>query len=247
MAVHGASMTNILVKSLFQVKDTNWYFRDRSDEPDMHAKYVEMHQISLGSFTRHLKGDWQLKFVQGSVDNINEAFKKTFLAIYDLWKAGNTNIFYTDPDTVAIKDIDPWNVSDQFLMFNFTDPKTFSAPNQYGRKFDHFFNAGVRFFPAGMRADIWRMGLDMLDQWQEGTYDTEQIILNSMLWDQGLSLDQVLRPEWAYQAQWLPNQARLWQQDTWNGIDINRAAIIHTHSSRGVDVKLDFMKQLVQQ
>jgi hypothetical protein len=87
----------------------------------------------------------------------------------------------------------------------------------------------------------------MLDKWEERTYNTEQIILNSMLWDQGLTLDQALRPEWAYQAHWLPNQAPVWVQDTWNGIDINQALIIHTHSSRGIDEKLNFMKQIASQ
>jgi len=237
-------MKNYLFKSLFQVRDPNWHFKDRSGEQDLHKKYVEMHQISVGSYTRHLKGNWELKFIQGTVDNINDAFKRTFREIYDLWRQGNTNIFYTDPDTIAIKDIDPWQISDQFMMFNFTDPKSLGTNNQYGRKFPHFFNAGVRFFPAGMEQRIWDIGLEMLDNWEEGTYNTEQTILNAMLWDQGVTLDQVLRPEWAYQAQWLPNQAPLWVQDTWNGVDINRSLIIHTHSSRDIDEKLAFMKQL---
>jgi hypothetical protein len=240
-------MKNYLVKSLFQVQDTNWHFKDRSDEQGLHKKYIEMHQISVGSYSQHLKGNWELKFVQGSVQNINDAFKQTFRAIYDLWKQGNTNILYTDPDTVAIKDIDPWQISDQFMMFNFTDPKSLNTNNHYGRTFPHFFNAGVRLFPAGMNQRIWDLGLSMLDNWEEGTYNTEQTILNAMLWDQGLTLDQALRPEWAYQAQWLPNQAPLWMQDLWNGIDINKSLIIHTHSSRNIDEKLALMKQLTGQ
>ena len=240
-------MKNYLVKSLFQVQDTNWHFKDRSDEQDLHKKYVEMHQISVGSYTKHLKGIWELKFIQGSVKNINDAFKQTFRKIYELWRQGNTNILYTDPDTVAIKAIDPWQISDRFMMFNFTDPKSLNTNNQYGRTFPYFFNAGVRFFPAGMDQRIWDLGLEMLDNWEEGTYNTEQTILNAMLWDQGLTLDQALRPEWAYQAQWLPNQAPLWTQDLWNGIDINQSLIVHTHSSRGIDEKLTFMKQITGQ
>lgn len=237
-------MKNYLVKSLFQVRDSNWHFKDRKDETDLHQKYIEMHQLSVGSFTKHLKGDWELKFVQGTVDNINDAFKQTFRAIYDLWRQGNVNIFYTDPDTIAIKDVDPWQISNEFLMFNFTDPKSLDTDNHYGRKFANFFNAGVRYFPAGMKQHIWDTGLAMLDNWEEGTYNTEQTILNAMLWDQGVTLDQVLRPDWAYQAQWLPNAAPLWLQDIWNGIDINRAMILHLHSSRNIDEKLAFMKQL---
>jgi hypothetical protein len=240
-------MKNYLVKSLFQVRDANWHFKDRSNEQDLYKKYVEMHQLSVGSYTKHLKGEWELKFIQGSVDNINDAFKQTFRAIYDLWRQGDTNILYTDPDTVAFKDIDPWQISDRFMMFNFTEPKSLETENHYGRKFPHFFNAGVRFFPAGMEQRIWDIGLEMLNNWEEGTYNTEQTILNAMLWDQGVSLDQVLRPAWAYQAQWLPNQAPLWLQDQWNGIDINSSFIIHMHSSRNIDEKLAFMKQITGQ
>jgi hypothetical protein len=239
-------MKNILVKSLFEIQDTNWHIKDRSHETDLYQKYVEMHQLSLKSFTQHLKGDWEFRFISGKVKNVNEAFQKTFYAIYDLWRQGNTNILYTDPDTVAIRDIDPWNMADCFMMFNFTDPKTFDQPNTYNRQFKHFFNAGVRLFPASMQQKIWDMALDMAQSWDSSTYDTEQIILNSMLWDQGVTLDQVLRPEWSYQAQWLPDQVPLWTQDLWNGISINQANIIHTHSSRDIDKKLQLMKNLTR-
>lgn len=238
-------MKNILVKSLFEIQDTDWHIRDRSKETDLYKKYVEMHQLSTGSFKKHLKGNWEFKFISGKVQNVNEAFQKTFYAIYDLWKQGNTNIFYTDPDTVAIQDIDPWNMSEWFMMFNYTEPKKFNNPNRYNRQFDHFFNAGVRLFPAGMQQKTWDTGLDMAKHWDSSTYDTEQIILNSMLWDQGVSISQVLRPAWSYQAHWLP-AAPVWAQNLWNGIDINQSAIIHTHSSRDIDKKLQLMKQLAQ-
>lgn len=240
-------MKNILVKSLFEIRDTNWHIRDRSAEKDLYTKYVEMHRISLGSFTKHLKGNWELKFFSGPVENVNEAFRKTFFSIYDLWKQGNINILYTDPDTVAVQDFDPWEMSDRFMMFNHTDPKVFDKPNRYGRRFDNFFNAGVRYFPATMKQEIWDIGLAMANDWDMSTYDTEQIILNSMLWDQRVHLSEVLRPALSYQAQWLPNQASLWQQDLWNGYHINESIIVHTHSSRDIDIKLDFMKRLTGQ
>jgi len=239
-------MKNILVKSLFEIQDTNWHIKDRSHETDLYKKYVEMHQLSLGSFTKFLKGDWEFKFISGRVQNVNEAFQKTFHAIYDLWRQGDTTILYTDPDTMCIRDINPWGLSDHFMMFNFTDPKSFNSPNRYNRKFDYFFNAGVRLFPAGMQQKIWDTGLEMAKDWDSNTYDTEQIILNSMLWDQGLTLDQVLRPEWSYQAQWLPDRVPVWHQNLWNGINIYNSNIVHTHSSRDIDKKLQLMKNLVQ-
>lgn len=205
-----------------------------------------MHEVSLASFKKYLRGAWEYKFLSGSVGHINDAFKKTFHGIYDLWKEGNTNIFYTDPDTVAMTDIQPWKIADKFMMFNHTDPKSFKAPNRYGRSFDHFFNAGVRFFPASMEQRIWDRALEMVDDWDDDTYDTEQIILNSMLWDQGVHIEDVLRPQWSYQAHWLPHQASVWRQDLWNGCSINQSFIVHVHSSRDIDIKLDLMKRLSQ-
>jgi len=238
-------MKNLLVKSLFEIRDTNWHIRDRSQEQDLYPKYLDMHRISLGSFTRHLRGTWEFQFIQGRVDNVNDAFKATFHAIYDIWRQGNVNILYTDPDTVARQDIDPWEISDQFMMFNYTDPKSYKGPNRYGRQFENFFNAGVRFFPAAMDQKIWDLGLTMAKTWDNSTYDTEQIILNSMLWDQGLALHDALRPAWSYQAHWLPDQAKVWYQDWWNGLAINDAAIVHTHSSRNIDRKLQLMRDLI--
>jgi hypothetical protein len=53
-------MKNILVKSLFEIKDPNWSVKDRSAETDLYKKYVECHQISLGSFKKHLKATGNL-------------------------------------------------------------------------------------------------------------------------------------------------------------------------------------------
>lgn len=240
-------MKNILVKSLFEIEDPNWQIKDRSNESDLYNKYVEMHRISLESFKKHLKGEWEFKFIGGRVSNVNEAFRRTFFGIYDLWLAGDTNIFYTDPDTIAIAPHNPWNISNNFMMFNFTDPRSFDSPNKYNRKFENFFNAGVRLFPAAMSQKTWEIGLTMAEDWDNDSYDTEQIILNSMFWDQGVQLQDVLRPQWSYQAQWLPDQVPLWFQNQWNGLDVNSSFIIHTHSSRDIDVKLNLMKQIASQ
>jgi hypothetical protein len=239
-------MKNILVKSLFEVQDTNWNFRDRSDEQDLYNKYLEMHRISVGSYSQHLKGTWELKFIGGKVAHINQAFETTFREIHKIWSQGNVNILYTDPDTVAIRDFDPWNISDRFMMFNFTDPRSFDQPNRYERTFENFFNAGVRYFPAAMSPSTWNQGLEMVNNWDHSSYDTEQIILNSMLWDQGVKLHEVLMPNMAYQAHLLPDQAPLCVQDLWNGININHSIIIHTHSSRNIDSKLQLMKNLTK-
>ena len=238
-------MKNYLVKSLFEITSANWHVMDRSHEQDLYRNYVAMHQVSVGSYKQHLQGDWELKFVGGRFQDINQAFERTFWFIHDLWHSEPCNILYTDPDTVAVRPIDIWDDFDRFMMFNHTDPKSFEKPNPWNQRFEHFFNAGVRYFPADMSESTWEVGCSMAQDWRFDTYDTEQIILNAMLWSQGITLEQALRPDIAYQAQWLP-MLPVAQQDAWNGITIDQAAIIHVHGSRDSRIKLDFMKSLTQ-
>jgi hypothetical protein len=233
---------NYLVKSLYRVRDPNWMVHDRSHETDLYENYLEMHRISVGSFTRHLKGDWELKFFTGQVNNISEAFEKTFWNIHTLWHQEPCNILYTDPDTVARLDLDIWSLN-QFRMFNFTDPRSLDRDNCYNARFDWFFNAGVRYFPHAMNPDVWKLGADMARSWDHSTYDTEQIILNAMLWSQGLRLDQALMPKVAYQAMNL-DRAPVWWHDVWNGCSMSQAAIIHVHGSRDSQSRVDIMKKL---
>jgi len=94
-----------------------------------------------------------------------------------------------------------------------------------------------------MTETTWRVGLDLADRWNFNDYDTEQIILNQMLWSQNLKLSDALNPTLAYQAHWFP-EIDPWRANIWNGLDINRAQIIHVHSSREIDTKLRFMKDV---
>jgi hypothetical protein len=239
------AMKNYLVKTLFEVRNPNWEVVDRSHEPDLYNNYLDMHRISVGSFKHHLQGNWELKFLGGQVDTIHEAFEKTFWFIHDLWHTEPCNILYTDPDTVAIKNINPWGRISGFHMFNFTDPKTYAGTNRYQKSFPWFFNAGVRYFANDMTKEIWQRGADMARDWDHSTYDTEQIILNTMLWEQGLRLDQCLRPDLAYQAHQLPN-VPVWTQDLWNGTSLERAVIVHVHGSRNSRSKLNLMENLIK-
>ena len=236
-------MKNYLVKSLFKVDDPDWKVHNRSHEKNLYNQYVKLHQLSLTSYEFMLEGDWEYQFIGGNVDNINQAFEKTFWGIHDLWHKEPCNIFYTDPDTIALKKINPWNQYSNFMMFNYTDPKMFAKPNQWNCKFENFFNAGVRYFPASMNPDIWKLGADMARSWNYETYDTEQIILNNMLWNQPIDISHVLNPVMAYQA-FYPEIEKC---NAWNNIDIHDAAIVHFHSSRDVASRVETMHGLSKQ
>lgn len=237
-------MKNILVKSLFKINSSNWEVLDRSAEKDLYNKYLEMHEMSLKSFEKNLIGEWEYVFIDGEFDTIHQALNKTFYAIRELWlKNAPCNILYTDPDTLAIAPISIWGEYDKFMMFAYSDPKTFYKPNAYGINFPNFFNAGVRYFPASMKESTWQVGLELADRWNFDDYDTEQIILNQMLWSQDIKLHQALNPVMAYQAHWFPN-IEVWRANVWNGTDINGAKILHLHGSRDIDSKLSFMRSV---
>ena len=236
-------MKNYLVKSLFQVQDSNWKVLDRSHETNLFDSYIAMHEISTATYRHFLQGEWELTFITGEVEQINQAFEKTFWAIHDLWHSEPCNILYTDPDTIAVKPVNLFDQYTQFRMFNHTDPKQFNQPNPYNRTYPNFFNAGVRYFPASMDEKIWQLGTLMAQTWDYETYDTEQVILNAMLWDQGIAVNEALDPTVAWQ---------LFHPDLnfgaqWNGCSIYEAKILHLHSSRGADGRLSFMRDTAGQ
>lgn len=235
-------MKNYLVKSIFNIKDSNWLFKDRKSETSMYENYLEMHRMSIASFKQFMGGEWELLSINGNVSSIQEAFKNTWKYIYDLWSSEKCNILYTDPDTLAINNFDIWNNFSNFMMFNFTDPKQLLNESV---KIPYFFNAGVRYYPASMNTQVWDYANELVNSWDDSQYDTEQIILNKMLWCQGLKLEQALYPNIAYQAHMLP-EIPVWQQDIWNGISINEAAIVHFHGSRNANEKLNLMRQIYE-
>jgi hypothetical protein len=91
-----------------------------------------------------------------------------------------------------------------------------------------------------MNPQVWKIGAEMADNWDHSTYDTEQIILNTMLWNQTVTVDQVLHPEMAYQA-FHPDIAVCNQ---WNDIKLEQANIMHFHSSRDVTSRVEVMRTL---
>ena len=72
-----------------------------------------------------------------------------------------------------------------------------------------------------------------------------------MLWNQeGRTITNTLMPHLAYQGQWLFLQdleQRIATSNQYNGISINDAHILHLHSSRNAELKLQLMKEFNKQ
>ena len=242
-------MKNYLIRSLYKIKSPIW-FDDRSNEGDLYDWYMKMHDISLRSFEKNLQGDWEFVFFNKEVENIQEVFKDHFFEIYDIWKQGDCNILYCGPDNVMMKPTEFFGKYDDFRMFNYTDPKQSTEPNHYNIQHEHFFNADVRYYPSTMSQDIWDMGLEMAENWDFNSWNTEQFILNKMLWDQeGRTIENTLDPTVAYQGHqlFLDNwEQRKAYSNEWNTCDLKQAHIIHLHGSRNAPRKFALMEKLEQ-
>lgn len=239
-------MKNYLVKSLFEVTDTNWSpDLDRSREPSIFPVYQKMHELSVRSYEKYLDGDWELVFFSGRTTNIHQALRETFFKIYELWQSEPCNILYTDPDTQMIKPTKMFGELDHFMMFNKTDPAVFLQDSRYKKGYSIFLNAGVRYFPAKMSQTVWDRGLAMANDWDLNDWNTEQIILNEMAWNQGVPSYQMIQPEYAYQAFLIPDNSTV--ANAWNNCYFEDAHIIHWHSSRNAEHRLALMQQLAQQ
>ena len=242
-------MKNYLIRSLYKIKSPIW-FDDRSNEGDLYDWYMKMHDISLRSFEKNLQGDWEFVFFNKEVENIQEVFKDHFFEIYDIWKQGDCNILYCGPDNIMMKPTEFFGQYDDFRMFNYTDPKQSTEPNHYNIQHQHFFNADVRYYPSTMSQDIWDMGLEMAENWDFDSWNTEQFILNKMLWDQeGRTIENTLDPTVAYQGHqlFLDNwEQRKAYSNEWNTCDLKQAHIIHLHGSRNAPRKFALMEKLEQ-
>lgn len=223
------------------------WFADRSKEGDIYDHYMKMHDISLKSFKEYLEGDWEFVFFNKEVDNIQQVFKDHFFELYELWKKGH-NILYCGPDNFVTQPLEVFGKYDDFMMFNYTDPKTSVEPNHYNIQHKHFFNADVRYYPQTMEQEIWNIGIEMAENWDFDCWNTEQIILNHMLWQQpNRTLENTLDPYMAYQGHWIFNgmsNAEVIRSNQWNGIDLNDAKILHLHGSRNAPEKLKVMQSL---
>jgi len=220
------------------------WFADRSKEGDLYSQYMDMSKISLETFEKHLAGDWEYVFFNKEVENIQEVFKDHFFELYELWKAGH-NILYCGPDNFVKKPLEVFGKYEDFMMFNYTDPKSSIEPNHYNIQHKHFFNADVRYYPQTMAQDIWDIGLEMAENWDFDCWNTEQFILNEMLWRQpNRTLDNTVDPTLAYQGHMLfthTTHRQLEESNKWNNCEFDDAKIVHLHGSRNAPEKLSLM------
>jgi hypothetical protein len=212
----------------------------RCDNPEARSAYNLMYQVSRASAEKFLAGDWTALVYDDPAPSRLQIFKRNWQRIYDLWHSEPCNILYLDSDSMFVKPTELFGRFKEFRMFNWTDPK--SRPN-----FENFYNAGVRYYPASISEEVWKIGDDMAQNWQDDNWGMEQEIFNTMFWHQ--NIEDHHHPELAWQGLRLlyqhPDAQRAHEE--WNNCALSQAHIMHIHGSRGPVSNAQLMKNLADQ
>jgi len=235
---------NYLIKGLHKIGSKTWWpgsdrSKEESQDGDLYHYYSKMARLSEISFFHNLQGEWEYIKLESTASDVNHVFRQQFRAIWDIWSTEPCNIFYCGSDVQVIQPVEVFGRYNHFMMFNYTDPKRLD-------EIDHFLNADIRYYPATMDRRMFETALSKLDSCTE--WNGDQKLYNHMVWDQGLTPEQVIDPRMAYQGPWLPGGPEAKQfTDTWNGCRLEEAKIVHWHGSRHAPSKLDLMQSINDQ
>jgi len=236
-------MTNFLALSVCKIRDSGKieYNKNQSTEATFQI-YNAMAEIVIHSAETFIQEDFEIVVFEDEVDSYQEIFHKNFQNVYDLWQEeGPNNIFYLDCDTLITRPLEIFGKYDRFQLFNYTDPKRLQGPdagNKYGLQHEHYFNAGVRYYPSTMTPELWDLGWSYANDWDYDIWGTEQVIFNEMMYCQDRDVNTWLDPTMNYQAmgltpQGLEDSNHLNALNRWNGCEINDAKVMHLHGTRG--------------
>lgn len=204
--------------------------------------YEAMAEIVVHSAKHFIEEDFEVHIIRDDVQSYQEIFHKNFQNVYDIWKEdGPNNILYLDNDTLVTAPVSVFGKYKHFQMFNYTDPKSLQGKdlnNKYRLKFDHYLNAGCRYYPSDMNQAVWNLGWMYANDWDYNIWGTEQVIFNSMMYSQNFNHENWIHPTMNFQVMSMPFQQldneQAWKQyDTWNGCSYKDAKIMHLHGTRG--------------
>jgi len=225
------AIKNYLVFQLYKV-DGEHYAKTH-----MYEEYRKALDFTIPSFQENLVGLDEVIVLDGKSDNIKDVFRQGVYRIYDLWKSeGPCNIVYAGVDTYCLNKVDLFNQFDKFMMFNYCDPGV-RLP-----KYPHYFNCDVRYYPHDLPEEVWRVGLDLADNFDYAEWNCIQEIYNEMLWSQpDIKPEDVYKPNIAYQY-FLDGASGAGADN--GGVNIEDAKIIHFAGTRNIDHMIDMVNQI---
>ena len=193
---------------------------------DRAAEYTFMCEVSQATARRYLRGDWQGITLTEPFADRESMFRANYEWVREQWHREPCNILFVDSDTVFLQPVEIFGEFREFRMFNWSTPKTHA-------RYENYYNCAVRYFPAAMTEETWRVGDFWFGQWDPARYDDEQAQYNAMLWSQGLDHDQIHRPDLNFQAPELrvAMHALAWQD--YNQCRFTNVKILHYHGTRG--------------
>jgi hypothetical protein len=230
---------NYLVGAVRPVTD-NWM---NQASANLHADYSEMYRISLASFQRFVQEPFETVLWTDPVANNEEYTLANWKATVELRNSGPCNIFWAGADTMMVQPTSLF--SDRFSeyrLFNYTDPKNHT-------EFPRYFNDDLMYYPHTTSDEVWNLG----EQWWSNienhpnrNWGFDQLRHNAMFWSQDIPDSDRLHPKLAYQAMKIRSltEQELIDHNSWNGININSAHILHFHGSRGSQAVIAIMKRL---
>ena len=230
-------MKNYLVQSLNKFPEKK--YEDYQQIPwqgagNSYSEYEQMQKLSYVTFRHFLEDDWEYVLLEGEVDDVLGAFRSNFIKLYDLGHSQPCNILFCGLDCQMLKPTKIFGRWDNFMLFNYTDPKqTIKHINN--------FNCDIRYYPASLDRKWWEYTLRKMNSLK--VWSDEQDIYNDILWGQGLTVDDVLHIELAFQG-FMANSLRdgMGEANKWNNRIINECNIVHWHSSRGVRNRVSLMR-----
>ena len=235
---HVTGMYNIIGNS--GIHSSSFHNRD-----NIFTEYNKLLDLSSLSAKNNIdEENYERIILSGNVNHIQDVFRNNLKSLYKLWKNNYPcNILYTGPDVIFFKNCKFTDKFDKFMMFNYTDPKS-------GYGFNDYFNADVKFYPYSMDEKLWDIALDMEQNWPSYednqvygySWNYEQIIWNKMLWDQNISIDYALKPEYAYQFV----SENINESDNFNNFNIKDAKIVHFCGTRNLFNKYNVIRNILQ-
>lgn len=233
-------MRNILCITVSQIKENGTLeFNKKLGHSNTFHLYEAMSEIVIHSARRFIKSDFDVHIIRSEVNSYQEIFHTNFQKVYDLWRDdGPNNILYLDGDTLVTGEVNIFDNLKDFQMFNYTaSRKLKSKENKYNLMFEHYFNAGIRYYPATMNSHVWDTGWEYAKDWDYDFWGTEQAIFNKMMYSQNPDHTYWLKPDMGFQVIGIPfnqlfNDNVIERMNKWNNANFRDAKIMHLHGTR---------------